>query len=231
MPVQLRDPALLSQTEAPSAPPRRRKRWPYFVLLFLLLPVLGLVLRLALQGEGGFVWERGTKNSQESLPDWIEENLIPVDGVSRRGEKLEGLTGIVVHYVANPGTTARQNRAWYLNPESEVSSHFLIGLEGEVLLCVPLDEKSSASNEANATTLSIELCHPDETGEFTPASEESLVHLLAYLCRRFDLSVDSIIRHYDVTGKICPKYYVEHEDAYLAMKDRVRAALAKEGDS
>ena len=27
-----------------------------------------------------------------------------------------------------------------------------------------------------------------------------------------------MIRHYDVTGKMCPKYYVEHEDAWLVFK-------------
>ena len=169
-----------------------------------------------------------TGETEETLPEWIEEAIIPIDGVSRRGEKLDGLTGIVVHYVGNPGTTARQNRSWYADPESEVSSHFLIGLDGEILLCVPLDEKSSASNHANSTTLSIEVCHPDESGKFTEESEAALVRLLAYLCRRFDLPVDSIIRHYDVTGKICPKYYVEHEDAYLAMKERVRRALEED---
>ena len=29
-----------------------------------------------------------------------------------------------------------------------------------------------------------------------------------------DVPPDQVIRHYDVTGKICPKYYVEHEDAW-----------------
>ena len=172
--------------------------------------------------------ERLEAGAGEPLPDWIEVDLIPVDGASRRGEELDGLTGIVVHYVGNPGTTAKQNRDWYANPESEVSSHFLIGLEGEVLLCVPLNEKSSASNQANATTLSIEVCHPDESGKFTEESEASLVKLLAFLCRRFDLPADSIIRHYDVTGKICPKYYVEHEDAFIAMKNRVKEAVKQE---
>ena len=29
-----------------------------------------------------------------------------------------------------------------------------------------------------------------------------------------DLSADDVIRHYDVTGKKCPLYFVEHEDAW-----------------
>ena len=217
------------QTAAPTPP---RKGGNGLVWLFL-LPLLAVAIWAALrflptQAER----TTGTGEEEETglpLPEWVETAYIPVDGASRRGEKLEGLTGIVVHYVGNPGTTARQNRNWYADPASEVSSHFLIGLEGEVLLCVPLDEKSSASNQANSTTISIEVCHPDETGKFTKASEDRLVELLTYLCRRFDLSPDSVIRHYDVTGKICPKYYVEHEDAYLAMKERVKKALEEAG--
>jgi N-acetylmuramoyl-L-alanine amidase len=73
------------------------------------------------------------------VPEWVDVQIIPVDGTSRRGEKLTDIQNIVIHYVANPGTTALQNRNWYENPESEVSSHFVIGLEGEVIQCIPLN--------------------------------------------------------------------------------------------
>ena len=95
------------------------------------------------------------------LPPWVEVQIIEVDGISRRGEKLEDIQNIVIHYVANPGSSAQANHDWYANPESEVSSHFLIGLEGEVIQCIPLDEYSSASNHRNKDTISIEVCHPD----------------------------------------------------------------------
>ena len=36
-----------------------------------------------------------------------------------------------------------------------------------------------------------------------------------------------MIRHYDVTGKICPKYFVDHEDAWELFKGDVKAALEK----
>ena len=37
-----------------------------------------------------------------------------------------------------------------------------------------------------------------------------MIHLLALLVWRYDISCNDIIRHYDVTGKNCPKYYVEN---------------------
>lgn len=160
------------------------------------------------------------------LPDWVEEALIPVDGDSRRGVELEDIRDIVIHYVGNPGTTAAQNRSYYCSPQSEVSSHFLIGLEGEVLLCVPLNEKSSASNNRNKDTISIEVCHPDDSGQFTAQSYEALVKLTAWLLENTGLKADHIIRHYDITGKDCPRYFVHHEDAWNQFRADVKERMA-----
>ena len=161
-----------------------------------------------------------------TLPDWVDVQIIAVDGASRRGESLDGFKDIVVHYIGNPGTTAQQNHDYYENPLSEVSSHFIIGLDGEVIQCVPLGEKSSASNWRNNDTISIEVCHPDDSGQFTQASYDSLVRLTAWLCELGGLDEAHIIRHYDITGKNCPKYFVEHEDAWLEFKQQVAAYSA-----
>ena len=149
-----------------------------------------------------------------SVPDWVDQQIIKVDGDSRRGVMLEGVRNIMIHYVANPGTTAQQNRDYYASRSSDVSSHFVIGLKGEIIQCIPLHEKSSASNHRNKDTISIEVCHPDESGKFTDASYQSLVKLTAWLLDVCDLDSDDVIRHYDITGKQCPLYFVTHEDAW-----------------
>ena len=82
-----------------------------------------------------------------------------------------------------------------------------------------------ASNSRNIDTVSIECCHPDETGEFTDETYNSLVQLCAWLCMKFQLDAEDVIRHYDVTGKICPKYFVENEDAWSNFKEDVQAAI------
>ena len=160
------------------------------------------------------------------IPDWIDQQIIKVDGESRRGVYLEGIRDIVIHYVGNPGSTAQQNRDYYANPSSEVSSHFVIGLKGEIIQCIPLQEKSSASNHRNKDTISIEVCHPDESGKFTDASYQSLVKLTAWLCEVCDLDSNDVIRHYDITGKQCPLYFVAHEGAWEQFKCDVAEAIA-----
>ena len=158
-----------------------------------------------------------------SAPDWVDQQIIKVDGDSRRGVMLEGVRNIVIHYVGNPGTTAQQNRDYYANPSSGVSSHFVIGLKGEIIQCIPLHEKSSASSHRNKDTISIEVCHPDESGKFTDASYQSLVKLTVWLCEICDLDSGDVIRHYDITGKQCPLYFVTHEDAWEQFKQEIKA--------
>ena len=140
---------------------------------------------------------------------------------------LKNVDGIVIHYTANPGSTAMQNRDYFENlpetQEAQASSHFVVGIEGEVVQCIPTSEWSYASNQRNFDTISIECCHPDDSGEFTDETYNSVVQLAGFLCKRFNLTSDDVIRHYDVTEKLCPLYYVEHENAWIQMKADIQA--------
>ncbi len=148
------------------------------------------------------------------IPDWITEEYIRFGGPSRRGTPLSEFNAVVVHYVGNPDTTAQQNRNYFDNPDSEVSAHFVVGLDGEVIQCLPLGEVSAASNHRNRDTVSIEVCHPDDSGQFTDATYQSLVRLTAWLLDIGGLPRNAVIRHYDVTGKECPRYFVRNPDAW-----------------
>lgn len=170
--------------------------------------------------------------SELRAPDWYTQDFLPVNPYSRPGTKRKEIRNIVVHYVANPGTTAAQNRSYFASLASQTgtkttsaSSHYIIGLEGEILQCIPLDEVAYANYPRNEDTVSIECCHPDNTGEFTEATKKSLLKLSGWLCGELNLKEQDIIRHYDVVGKNCPKYYVEHEDAWKELKKDMEKAV------
>ena len=172
----------------------------------------------------------------------FDVELLDVNEYSRPGIPLEQINGIVIHYTANPGSTAQNNRDYFEglkdSHETKVSSHFVVGIEGEIVQCIPSSEIAYASNSRNSDTLSIECCHTDKTGEFTEATYTSLVRLTGWLCYRFNLTSEDVIRHYDVTGKICPKYYVDYPDAWEQFKADVgkqikaveQEVLAAEGE-
>lgn len=175
--------------------------------------------------------EETTTEDPFLLSDEVIKNYLTPNEYSRPGKELKEVNAIVVHYVGNPGTTATQNRSYFENLKdthaTSASSHYIIGMEGEIIQCVPLNEISYASNNRNKDTIAIECCHPDETGQFTTATYKSLVKLVAALCRTYDLDPETgIIRHYDVTGKYCPLYYVNHEDEWYGFKLDVKAELA-----
>lgn len=148
----------------------------------------------------------------------ITADLLTPNENSRPQTALHQIKGIVIHYTANPGSTAKDNRDYFESlkdsQENQVSSHFIVGLEGEIIQCIPTSEVAYASNDRNSDTISIECCHPDESGQFNQSTYDSMVRLTGWLCVRFDVPATEVIRHYDVTGKLCPKYFVEHEDAW-----------------
>lgn len=182
--------------------------------------------------EGFVPWPYGKNVSKKvklarelEIPDWIDVDLIHKHLTARTGIELTDINNIVIHYVGNPGTSAKNNRNYFDKSTTEVSSHFVVGLEGEIVQCVPLNERSAASNSKNKDSISIEVCHPDETGEFNEATYRSLIKLTSFLCEKFSLDESNIIRHYDITGKICPKYYVENEDAWENFKRDVKESI------
>ena len=147
-------------------------------------------------------------------PDWVDQNFIRKNIFSRPDVSLKRVNNIVIHYVGNPGTSAEANRKYFdsladQDPQqggSSSSSHFIVGLEGEVLQCIPVSEMAYANAPRNNDTIAIETCHPDETGQYNQETYDSLVKLTAWLCSELDLSANDVIRHYDVSEKGCPRY-------------------------
>lgn len=155
----------------------------------------------------------------------IREDFLTVSEYNRPGTPLASVRNIFVHYTANPGTSAAQNRSYFENlgqtHERAASAHFIIGYEGEIVQCIPLEEEAYAVMERNGDSISIECCYLEKNGSFTQATYDSLVEMLAWLTDQYDLKPQDILRHYDCGGKKCPLYYVEHEDAWQRLLDDV----------
>lgn len=141
----------------------------------------------------------------------ITDALLTPNKYSRPQIALKSVKKVVLHYVGNPNSTAMANRNYFENQKNGgryVSSHYIVGLDGEILRCVPENEVAYCSNQANTYSISIECCHPDATGKFTAETTRSAAELCAYLLKKYGLTVDDLIRHYDVTGKQCPLWFV-----------------------
>lgn len=200
--------------------------------------LLALVIGIGAGLGGGYylwAWERPVTVDLKAVevPEWVEQNFIRKNIFSRPDVGRQKVDQIVIHYVANPGSTAKNNRDYFdgladQDPQksgSSASSHFVVGLEGEVIQCIPISEMAYANAPLNNTTVAIEVCHPDDTGKFNDATYESVVNLTAWLCKQLKLGPKDVIRHYDVNGKECPKYFVDHEDAWKQFRKDVQTAM------
>ena len=131
------------------------------------------------------------------------------------------VVGIVWHYVGALGG-AKANCQYYASTYVGASAHYYIGFVGEIWQSVE-DEDIAWSVGAssyvhpylrNSNTISIELCvrkkstktmgATDKDWYFEDATIESAIELTKYLMKKYNVSIDNVVRHYDITGKICP---------------------------
>ena len=169
----------------------------------------------------------------------IKEMLITPNKYSRPQTKIGTIKNIVIHWVGNAGSTAENNAKYFdglkvgkknsAGSYIYASSHYIIGNDGTIIRCIPENEVAYHASKANSYSIGIEMCHPNWTGKFTDLAYKSLVELVVQLCNRYKLEpTQAIIRHYDVTGKDCPKYYVRHLDEWEKLKDDVIKAMNRD---
>ena len=209
---------------------RRRQRRIAQMLMAGCVLTMGIMLGFLLWKIIGFVQDRGVFNQamdterreiireNDTIKPVITEDFLTVNPYSRPAEPLDGVKNIFVHYTANKNTSARQNRSYFENlgitGETSASAHFIIGYDGEIIQCLPLDEIGYAVKTRNYDSISIECCYRDYSGKFTDATYQSLLQLTAWLLKEYKLAPNDVLRHYDVGGKKCPLYFVEHEDSW-----------------
>jgi len=164
----------------------------------------------------------------------IQEKLLTISRYARPGIKLKAVKGIVVHWVGNSMTSAEFNYRYFEGLKNQTaaqgdsarfaSAHYIIGLLGEIIRCVPEDEmayhvgahqytdiaQKRLGAYPNNCTIGIELCHKNWDGEFYPDTLKACRELVKDLLERYKLTSDDVYRHYDITGKECPKYFVDN---------------------
>lgn len=218
---------------------QKRVRWDHllvwFVAIVLTTAAVYMLLRVISVDETKEVVQRIETEVRQTETEKQDINAVPepeidrqhltVNEYSRPGEQTDAVEYIVIHYLGNPKTSAQENRDYFesLKDSGDVSmsANFVVGIDGEIIECVPPGEIAYASNEMNSKSISIENCHLDDTGRFTEDTYKACVELAAWLAEEYDIDREHIIRHYDVTGKACPLYYVEHEDKWEKLRDDI----------
>lgn len=175
----------------------------------------------------------GKKNTSENRAEALKKELTITESLlkneySRPQVKLDEVKEIVIHYTGSSGTTASERKSYFegiKESDSPQSSHFIVGLNGEIIQCIPTNEVAYATLAKNKNTIAIEYCHEERDGAIDEKEYESLVKLTAWLMEKFGLKKENIIRHSDVNKEIsCPKYFAENKEEWTKFLNDVQSA-------
>lgn len=140
---------------------------------------------------------------------------------------------IVIHYVGATGG-AEDNCKYFETVNRNASANYFIGHKGEIWQCVEDDDIAwhCGANTykhpycRNSNSIGIELCckrAANGTWFFEEATIKAAIDLSKELMKKYNIPVSNVIRHYDVTGKICPEPYVRDVQAWNNFKANLTA--------
>lgn len=138
---------------------------------------------------------------------------------------------IVIHYVGATGG-AKANCDYFYSTYRGASAHYFVGHSGEVWQCVDDADvawhcgASSYKHKycRNSNSIGIELCcRKNSSGNwyFENATVNSAIELTKMLMKKYGVPASNVIRHYDVTGKVCPEPFVRDGNAWNSFKNKL----------
>ncbi len=153
----------------------------------------------------------------------------------RKGRR-QAVKYLVIHYVGATGD-ARNNAKYYATtPGIGASAHYFVGHGPSPEVWASVAEGDTAwhcgANRyvhpecRNDNAIGVELCcHKDAAGVwyFDAETVDAAVALCRDIVARYGIDKAHVLRHYDVTGKVCPAPFVHDESAWETFKTRLYA--------
>lgn len=175
----------------------------------------------------------------------VVKNYVKVNKYTRPGLKLSGVKGIVMHWTATPGASALNERNYFngtcIADKRYASAHYFVDRK-EAQLIIPENEVAYHAHDqnrcyvsflkpnANTKAIGVEMC-VEKNGQIHSETIQNAAEVVADLCRRYGLSTDKIVRHYDVTNKSCPAPWVRDSSQLAAFRKKVDSILGNKTKS
>lgn len=133
------------------------------------------------------------------------------------GVRGDDVRYIVIHYTAAPGDTAENNGRYFAREYTGTSAHYFVD-EHMVVRSVPQEHIAwhCGANVyrhpqcRNHNSIGIEICTKGANGKywFAPQAVALAQVLTRQLMEQYQIPVENVLRHYDVSGKLCPAPFV-----------------------
>lgn len=162
----------------------------------------------------------------------IKENLTNIN-FNKMSNKINKY--IVIHYVGAI-STAYNNSVYFKNVNRNASANYFVD-DNEIYRVVKdsnrawhCGDKLKQGNGGsyygkciNSNSIGIEMCCYNNNGSLD-ISEKTIantIDLVKELMAKYNIPVENVIRHYDITNKICPAPLVEDESRWIDFKNRL----------
>lgn len=150
---------------------------------------------------------------------------------------------LVYHYTANDGDTDEANAKYFHNNIVKASAHRFVD-DDSVTISVPDNYvawhcggglQGSKGHTyykkcTNTNSIGIEMCDTKRNGKYevTPKTRSNAIALGKEIVKKYGIKKENVIRHYDVTGKNCPAYFVKDEEAWIKFRNEIFETEKKE---
>ena len=138
---------------------------------------------------------------------------------------------IVVHYTANNGDTAQGNGNYFSQPNRNASAHYFVDESNVVQSVKDTDTAWHCGAKSykhpkcrNDNSIGVEMCsEKDQNGQYyiNQETQYTAVELIKVLMAKYSIPIKNVIRHYDVTGKMCPEPFVRNQVQWLDFKQKL----------
>lgn len=158
-----------------------------------------------------------------------------IANVSNYLKKKYNKKWLVIHFTANDGDNATNNGKYFKNNVVKASAHYFVD-DDTIVLSVPEDYIAYAVGGkklnsggiyhgivTNYNSISIELCDTVKDGKYNVSAKTraKAIELAKDIVKRHNIDKSHVVRHYDITGKMCPKYYVDDINEWKAFVDDI----------
>ena len=120
--------------------------------------------------------------------------------------KSSEIDTLVIHYTGNNGDTAENNGNYFKNNVVETSAHYFVD---DTTVVRSVADKNIAWHagdwDINCRSIGIEIA--GSTTECTGKTLENVIALTKELMKKYNISKERVIRHYDANGKLCPAFW------------------------
>lgn len=133
-----------------------------------------------------------------------------------KSRNTNNIAFLVIHYTANDGDTDENNGNYFKNNVTKTSAHYFVD-DDSITQSVPDNyiayhcgaKTYKHAKCRNANSIGIEICDDVKNGVIYPSTKTiaNVLDLVAHLMKKYNIPKENVIRHYDVTGKLCPAYW------------------------